>query len=300
MTQTFASNEAASTTAGNGFDRLSEFNLDRISRLIVRHVGIRLPATKRLMVEGRLRKRMRETGHARLDDYCRFLFDENGLAGELVHVIDAVTTNKTEFFREREHFALLASTLVPALLDGRGAGARSRLKLWSAASSNGAEAYSLAMMMASLADRYAGLQFAVLGTDISTEMLDQAMRAIYPVEMIEPVPSDMQSRHFMRGRSPSWHKEVRVVPELRRLVRFERLNLMDENYSVDRDVDIIFLRNVLIYFEKPTQEAVVQRLVGHLRPGGFIVLGHSESMIGSNLRLKQWAPGVFQRTRDAQ
>lgn len=275
-------------------DRLTDRDFRRIAELIGGQAGIKLPPAKRLMVEGRLRKRVRALGHGGLAGYCRFLFEEGGLAGELVHVIDAVTTNKTDFFREADHFSALEKRLVPALLAARRPGGKPKLKLWSAASSNGAEAYSIAMVMADLAARDDGFQFTVLGTDISTEMLAAAERAVYPEEMLAPVPAELQRCYVMRGSTPARRGEMRIVPELRRLVRFRRLNLMDESYAVDRDVDVIFLRNVLIYFEKATQEAVVRRLAGHLRPGGFLILGHSESMIGTNLRFRQWAPGMFQ------
>lgn len=281
-------------------DRLSDADFNRIAVLIGDYTGIKLPPSKRLMVEGRLRRRVRAAGLANLTEYCGHLFEDDGLAGELIHVIDAVTTNKTEFFREREHFTMLERTLLPSLLKQRRPGTIPKLKLWSAASSNGAEAYTIAMVMADMVARGNGFQFAVLGTDISTGMLEQAVRAVYPAEMVSPVPAEMQSRYLMRGHTPSWHSEVRIVPELRSVVRFQRLNLMDKSYPIDRDVDVIFLRNVLIYFEKETQEAVVRRLFAHLRPGGFLILGHSESMIGSNLQLKQWAPAVFQRAPEPQ
>jgi chemotaxis protein methyltransferase CheR len=275
-------------------DRLNSKDFDRIAALVGSHAGIKLPPSKQLMVEGRLRKRVRHLGLCSLTEYCRFLFDEDGLSSELVHLIDAVTTNKTDFFREPEHFVALEKTLVPALINSQRSRGKAKLKFWSAASSNGAEAYTIGMVMADLAAKRQDFQFAVLGTDISTEMLAAGRRAVYPVEMIAPVPPDKQQRYLMRGQSPKWNKEVRIVPELRSRVRFQRLNLMDDTYRVDRDVDVIFLRNVLIYFEKPTQEAVVRRLVKHLRPGGFLILGHSESMIGTNLRLSQLSPGVFQ------
>lgn len=275
-------------------DRLCDKDYNRIAALIGKEAGIRLTPAKRLMVEGRLRKRVRGLGLASLTEYCRFLFDDGGLGGELVHIIDAVSTNKTDFFREAEHFTCLEKNILPALIGRRRSDSRIKLKLWSAASSNGAEAYTIAMVMADVMAKNRNIQFAVLGTDISTEMLAAAEQAIYPAEMIAPVPPEMQKRYVMRGSNSSSQNKVRIVPELRRLVRFERLNLMDPSYPIDEDVDVIFLRNVLIYFDKPTQEAVIRRLIGHLRPGGFLILGHSESMIGTNMRLQQWAPGVFQ------
>jgi chemotaxis protein methyltransferase CheR len=276
-------------------DRLKDKDYARIARLVGDHTGIKLPPSKRIMVEGRLRKRMRVLGHAGFAEYCGYLFDQGGIDTEFVHLIDAVTTNKTDFFREVEHFTALERVIVPALIRARRPGEGISIKLWSAASSTGAEAYSIAMVMAELAARHGKLDFDVLGTDISTEVLEQAKLAIYPSEMIAPLPAAICERYVMRGRTPGRQGEVRIVPELRRRVRFYRLNLMDTKYPFDHDMDVVFLRNVLIYFDKPTQEAVAGRLVRHLRPGGFLILGHSESVVGSSLRLRQWAPSVFQR-----
>ena len=276
-------------------DRLTDKEYARVARLVSDFAGIKLPAVKRIMVEGRLRKRMRALGHERLKDYCAFLFDGGGLETEFVHLIDAVTTNKTDFFRENEHFSLLSSEIVPELLNLRRPGERAVIKLWSAASSTGAEAYTIAMVMAELAARRRELDFEILGTDISTEVLGQAVLGIYPKDMIAPVPAEMCRRYVMYGHSAKYCDDVRIVPELRRRVRFMRLNLVDDRYPLKRDMDVIFLRNVLIYFDKATQEAVTSRMIDHLRPGGFLILGHSESVIGSGLKLRQWAPAIFQR-----
>lgn len=276
-------------------DRLKDKDYVRIARLVSEHTGIKLPPSKRTMVESRLRKRIRVLGYAGLDDYCHYLFNQGGIDREFVHLIDAVTTNKTDFFREIEHFTILEQSLVPALIGMRRPGARGAIKLWSAASSTGAEAYTIAMVMSEVAARLGEMNFEVLGTDISTEVLEQARLAIYPSEMIAPVPAAVRERYVMHGRTPHRRAEVRIVPELRSKVRFCRLNLMDTKYPFDHDMDVIFLRNVLIYFDKPTQEAVAARLLSHLRPGGFLILGHSESVVGSSLKLRQWAPSIFQR-----
>jgi chemotaxis protein methyltransferase CheR len=275
-------------------DHLSDSDFARISALISRQVGIKLPAAKRLMVEGRLRRRLRALRLPSFADYCDHLFSEAGSEDELTYLINAVTTNKTDFFREPEHFELMRDQLVPSLLSDR----RDRsplLKVWSAASSTGAEAYTIAMVLADVAARDHSFEFAVLGTDISTDVLETGRRAVYPAEQIAPVPPAMQSRYLMHARRPGARPEVRMVPELRRHVRFDRLNLMQESYPYDRDVDIIFLRNVLIYFEKADQAAVIKKLAGHLRPGGYLLLGHSESMIGTAVTMRQVAPATFQK-----
>ena len=276
-------------------DRLSAADFERIADLIGREVGIRLPPGKRLMVEGRLRRRLRALELQNFDIYCRYLFSGNGMQAELPYLINVVTTNKTDFFREPEHFNLMRSMLVPGLLAARSGTHQPLLKVWSAAASTGAEAYTTAMVLADLARQNKDFPFAILGTDVSTEVLDTARRAIYPADQIMPVPAEYQSRYLLWPRRRGLRNEVRIVPELRRHVRFEHLNLMDTSYPYDRDVDIILLRNVLIYFSKSDQAAVISRLVGHLRPGGYLLLGHSESMIGTAVPVRQVAPAVFQR-----
>jgi len=275
-------------------DHLGDADFQRISTLIGRAVGIKLPPGKRLMVEGRLRRRLRALQLPGFADYGHYLFRQGGLESELTHLVNAVTTNKTDFYREPEHFELLHQRLVPQLLAAR----RERLpllKLWSAASSTGAEPYTIAMVLADLAAQRRDFRFAVLATDISTDVLETGRRAVYPAEQLEPVPPGPRARYVMQARRAGPRPETRIVPELRRLVRFEQLNLMRDTYPYDRDVDVIFLRNVLIYFDKQDQSAVIGRLVGHLRPGGYLLLGHSESMIGTAVAMRQIAPAVFQK-----
>ncbi|OAM80145.1 chemotaxis protein CheR [Devosia elaeis] len=276
-------------------DHLSVADFQRIAALIGEQVGIRLPPAKRLMVEGRLRKRIRALHLASLRAYGDYLFRQDGLGSELPYLINAVTTNKTDFFREPEHFELMEKMLVPDLLAQRLAERNPLLKVWSAASSTGAEAYTIAMVLADMAAQRRDFRYSILGTDVSTDVLAQGRRAIYPAEMIAPVPPGMQSRYLMFARRPGPRPEVRIVPELRRNVQFHRLNLMASSFPIDRDVDIIFLRNVLIYFEKADQAAVISRLIDHLRPGGYLLLGHSESMVGTSITMRQVAPAVFQK-----
>lgn len=279
-----------------GSSTLSERDFARIAGIISEHTGIKLPAAKHLMLEGRLRRRAGLAGFATIDDYCGYLFEEGGLKEEFQHVVDVATTNKTDFFREASHFDFLAERIVPALL-AQGAANRT-IKLWSAASSTGAEAYTIAMVMAELARSNTGLRYAILGTDISTAVLESARRAIYPKPMLDPVPPALQRRYVMFDNGVGESGRARIVPELRRKCGFQQLNLMDKSYPVDRDVDVIFIRNVLIYFEPAVQNAVVTRLWGHLRPGGHLILGHSESMIGTRMGLPQAASGVFRKDRN--
>ncbi|SFK66500.1 CheR family methyltransferase [Methylorubrum salsuginis] len=277
-------------------DQLSERHFRSIAEVIETRVGIQLPVTKRTMLEGRLRKRVRALRLDSLDDYGRHLFDQGRLAEEFVHLVDCVTTNKTDFFREPAHFDLMRQTLVPRLraLSGH-RGERPLLKVWSAAASTGAEAYTLAMVLQDLINEGGRFEYAILGTDVSTEVLRVAAAGIYSDDMLDAVPAATRRRYVMAARDPA-RQQGRIVPELRRRVRFQHLNLMDERYAIDRDVDILFCRNVLIYFDRPTQRAVLERLAGHLRPGGYLIVGHSESMSVAGLQgLTQVTSTVFRR-----
>ena len=257
------------------------------------HTGIRLPPAKQTMVEGRLRKRIRALGLTKVEDYGRAIFEGGKLDDEFVHLIDCVTTNKTDFFREPDHFVFMRERAMPLLASLR-TGANTPLKFWSAAASIGAEAYTIAMVAAD-ALGLEGHRFSVLGTDISTEVIAQAQSGVFPESMMDPVPPRLRERYVMRAIDAE-RQEVRIVPELRRMVRFHCLNLMEPTYRVDRDFDVIFCRNILIYFAKATQDAVLKRLCNHLRKGGFLVVGHSESLAGAELGvMQQVAPTIFRR-----
>jgi chemotaxis protein methyltransferase CheR len=271
---------------------LTERDFRLIAELIESQVGIRLPQAKRVMLEGRLHKRARALGCFDLAEYVERLFDDKNFATELVHLIDVVTTNKTDFFREPSHFEFMREVAVPESLDRRTRGGRP-LKIWSAACSTGMEAYTIAMVLDDMNRTGPAFEFRILGTDISTSVLDLAKKGIYPRETIAPVPDEWVRRYFLSPRDRA-RTEVRVVPELRRTTNFKRMNLMDAGYPFDRDVDIIFCRNVLIYFDKPTQRKVVDRLCRHVRPGGYLMVGHSESMVHNGSKgLKQVQPTIF-------
>jgi chemotaxis protein methyltransferase CheR len=270
---------------------LTQGDYRQLSGFVSATSGIKLPPSKKAMVEGRLRRRLRNLGFSDFASYCRYVFEAGGLAQEGVHIIDAVTTNKTEFFREPEHFRVLATDVLPRLLPpGRGR----PLKAWSAACSSGAEPYSIAMVLADYMAVNGGPDFQVTATDLCTEVLKIGAIGIYPDEAAEPVPAAMRRRHLLRSRERSECK-IRIAPELRAKVSFMHLNLMDANYPVKGPFDIIFCRNVLIYFERKTQAEVLRRLCGHLAADGYLFLGHSETIAGYNLPLRSVAPTVFIR-----
>ncbi|WP_238366460.1 CheR family methyltransferase [Mesobacterium pallidum] len=267
----------------------------RFRETIYRETGIRMPDSKDHLIVSRLRKRLLETGYGTLDDYLRYLFEQGGMADEWENIVDLVTTNKTDFFRESRHFDILVSRVIPEALERVRPGAVARFRLWSAAASTGAEAYTAAMLLADAAFADRRLDWAVLGTDISTGVLEQAARAIYPASQLADVPAEMRARYLMRGKGPKGATRMRFAPEIRSRVRFAWLNLIDPPFDVARQLDAIFLRNVLIYFDAAEQARVVHNVAGHLRPGGWFFVGHAESMIVQEVGLEQVAPGAFRR-----
>ncbi|MBB3964816.1 CheR family methyltransferase [Rhizobium metallidurans] len=271
-------------------DRISKRNFEKLARFIYDYSGIKMPPTKLTMLEGRLRRRLRATQHATFDDYCDFLFHDDGLEQETVYLIDAVTTNKTDFFREARHFEYMQQVALPALVSS---GVRT-IRTWSSACSTGAEPYTMAMVLEEFVADRRDLNYSILATDLSTDVLATARRGIYAEDMVHPVPRELQRKYVMVAKQQN-RREVRISAELRSRVGFARMNLMDENYPVGEGMHMIFCRNVLIYFDKPTQSGVLKRLCARLLPGGYMFIGHSESITGIDLPLKQVSNTVFQR-----
>ncbi|RMG93141.1 MAG: methyltransferase domain-containing protein [Candidatus Dadabacteria bacterium] len=273
--------------------RLSDRDFRRIARFMEEYAGIRLPPAKRLMVEGRVRRRLRELGIPAFEAYCDHVFGPEG-ADERLRLVDALTTNKTDFFREPEHFRFLVSRAVPARVQAEGAGIRRPLAIWSAGCSTGEEPYTLAMVLLdAVASRLPGFRFEILATDLSTRVLEVATRAVYPEERIGPVPPEMRRRHLLRSKDPT-RGLVRMAPHVRRLVRFRRLNLMEE-FRFREPMDIVFCRNVMIYFDRATQEELLGKFWRVIAPGGYLFLGHSETLTGMADRFRSVAPTVYER-----
>lgn len=273
---------------------LSDKIFHDLSEFISRELGIKMPAAKKTMLQVRLMKRLRRLKMDSFETYCRYIFSPEGRAQELVHMLDAVTTNKTDFFRESRHFDILTQTVLPELVSQRGAGGRRRFILWSAGCSTGAEPYTLAIVLHEFAKLNENLDYLILATDISTKVLAKARDAIYTENEAKPIPLPLKKKYLLRGNSNSLGL-VRLVPEIRKKVAFRRLNFMDEDYAITDAMDVVFCRNVIIYFDRPTQQIVLSRLCRHLRPGGFLFMGHSETLNGFHLPLQQVATTVYRK-----
>ena len=275
---------------------LNNKDFERLSRFIYGQFGIKMPGAKQTMLEGRLAKRVRMLKLNSFTEYCDFLFSEKGQKEELVHLINAVTTNKTDFFREPAHFDYLTRTVLPTLAGTSGAGVRNKLKIWSAGCSTGEEPYTLTMVLSeyALAHPEFSAGYSILATDISTRVLQMAKNAVYHTDRIAPITQPLRKKYLLRNKDKN-NPVVRIVPELRNQVTFGRLNFMDEDFGLREQLDIIFCRNVIIYFDKETQERLMNKFCRYLVPGGYLFLGHSESQHGYNLPLVQVSPTVYQR-----
>ena len=271
---------------------LSNADFNRIRDLVYDESGINLNAEKKTMVEIRIRRRLRDLEISSFADYCSYVFGADGHQTELVHLIDAVTTNKTDFFREAGHFDFLTSKALPELAARYGISRRSLV--WSAGCSSGEEPYTLAMVLNEYAQTHPGFQFNVLATDICTAVLEKARLGIFKSEVAAPVSADLRRKYFMRSSDPG-SQLLRVVPELRARVEFRRVNFMDSDYGVSEPPEIIFCRNVIIYFDRPTQIRILQKLTRHLVPGGYFFSGHSESLQGMDLPLIAAGPSVYRQ-----
>jgi chemotaxis protein methyltransferase CheR len=271
---------------------LSASDFERLRALIHAESGINLNPDKKTMLEVRLRRRLHGLHLSSCAEYCEYLFTPDTQDGELVHLLNAVTTNKTDFFREPDHFEFLASSALPEL--ERRMGAERKLLVWSAGCSTGEEPYTIAMVLSEYAQGHAGFRFGVLATDLSTAVLDKARAGIFKSEVVTPVPVNLRKKHLMRSRDPA-ADVVRIVPELRAKVEFRRLNFMDEDYGLSETPGVIFCRNVIIYFNRQTQERLLRKLVHHLAPGGYFFAGHSESLQSMDLPLVSAGPSVYRK-----
>ncbi|MFO1475283.1 MAG: protein-glutamate O-methyltransferase CheR [Verrucomicrobiota bacterium] len=273
---------------------ISPQSFERFARHITGTLGIKMNSGKVSMLQSRLLRRLRELRLASLEEYQEYLFHSADAQEEQVQFINAITTNKTDFFREPQHFTFLTETALPEIARLHGDPASWRANIWCAGCSSGEEPYTLAMVLAEYARTHPGFDFSIFATDISTRVLQHAEAGIYDEDRIAPVSLQLRRSYFLRSKDPSKHL-VRVIPELRSRVRFRRLNFMDADYGVHERFDLISFRNVMIYFDRPTQEAVISRLCRNLIRGGYLFVGHSESLAGLNVPVEPVTSATFRK-----
>ena len=269
---------------------LRDTEFEKISRLVYSHCGIHLHDGKKELVKARLSKRIREGNFKSFADYYDYVKTGEG-TDEFIAMIDSLSTNLTSFFREDGHFRAL-SRIVPELAREGARRGRPRIRLWSAGCSSGEEPYTMAITALEAAQGL-NAEIRILATDISTRVLKKAAQGVYPAERVKSVPPDLLRKYFQVGQG-SWAGHYRVKRDVRDLVSFERFNLMDPPPPGD-PFDVIFCRNVMIYFDKKTQEGLVNRFHGCLVRGGYLFIGHSESLTGLSHAFQYLEPSLYRK-----
>jgi len=273
---------------------LTEKEYDQLAQLIYQKTGINLGDQKRELIKARLMKRLRALGLKSFHQYFEYVVNEKkGI--ELVEMIDAISTNVTSFFREKQHFDFLTSVALPDLLNRKKRGRDRRLRAWCSACSTGEEPYTIMLTLLSALGSLDGWDFKLLATDISTKVLNIAQNGVYNLPRVQGIPALMLEKYFDQH-SEGKEKYYAIKPEVKQQIVFRRLNLMMESFPFQGKFDFIFCRNVMIYFDRPTQHALVERMCRYLHDDGYLFIGHSESLAGFNrVNLKTLAPATFQK-----
>ena len=286
--QPLRSPDASAATSSFSPTQMSDKEFNYLRTLIYEHVAIDIKDHKKYLLINRLAKRLRLLGLRSFTDYLRYLETGANRNQEFIELIDAVTTNKTDFYREPKHFEFLETNIFPDLMQRQRNRVPAIYRVWSAASSTGEEPYTISICLSELFSRVPGWDFEVMGSDISETVLRAASAGIYDEERLQPVPKPLLSKYFLKG-----DNRYKVKPELAKKVSFKKINLKLDFHKSLSGYDLIFCRNVLIYFDKETQQSIVNKCWHVLRPGGFLFLGHSESLHGANTSFRYIAPAVY-------
>ena len=275
-----------------GYGSLSKADFKRLSHFIYAHFGIYLPPKKQYLLQTRLVKRLRALGISSYAEYTEYVL-KNGLNGdEAFEMIDVVSTNKTDFFRDKAHFDFITEKLIPQW-PGK------LIKAWSAGCSSGQETYTLAMILGEAKSKQEISGFELYGSDISASVLEKAKKAIYPYHEVVNIPERYRRKYLLRSRQIE-KPQIRVVPGLRATARFMRINLLSETFPVPVNFQLIFCRNTLIYFDRETQLKVVSHLSRHLAANGYFFIGFSESLLDMDTRamgLQLIKPTIYQKVQ---
>jgi len=272
-------------------EELSEKDFQAFSSFIYSQYGIKMPPVKRIMLQGRLLKRIRELNMNSYAEYKEFFFSKEGQQKEIFNFLNVITTNKTDFFREPVHFNFLSEVLLPEYLENNSSGI---FNVWSAGCSSGEEPYTISIILNEFKANNPVFNFSILGTDISHKVMNMAARGVYAANKVDLMPLDYKKKYFLKSKD-KMNPTVRVNPLLQKNITLKYLNLINGPYDIKEKYQVIFCRNVLIYFDRATQEKVINNLCHHLEPGGYFFIGHSESLSGMNVPLKHIKPTIFQK-----
>ncbi len=272
---------------------LDEKDFRRISDLVYEHCGINLHDGKKELVRARLAKRLREGRFNTFSQYIQHVLDDP-TGREFSVLVDSLSTNLTKFFREDQHFEYMRSQLLPRMIATKQRANSSRIRAWSAGCSSGEEPYSIAITLREEIQGKGRWDVKLLATDVSTRILERARRGLYEKDRIDPIPVALRNRYLIRRRDGATEK-YEVGPALRELIIFRYLNLMEE-WPIKGPLDFIFCRNVMIYFDKPTQGRLINRFYDLLGPGGVLFTGHSESLTGIEHAFKYVQPTIYMKS----
>jgi chemotaxis protein methyltransferase CheR len=266
---------------------LKEEEYQRFCTLIYDESGISLGAQKHALLASRLSKRLRDLGLATFTEYYEML-TEDATREEFTRMLDLISTNKTDFFREPKHFDFLRERIIPELERAK------RIRIWSSACSTGEEPYTIAMTLYDGIQSLAQWDIKILASDLSTRVLAKAASGMYDEERVRSVPPETVKQHFLRGHGDSAGL-IKVKPHLMDMIQFQRMNLMDDRFPIKTPLDLIFCRNVMIYFDQATQGTLVNKFHHYLKPGGYLFIGHSESLQWVTHPFKAIAPTIYQK-----
>lgn len=278
------------------FVEISDELFLKVGKMITERYGIKMPLEKKIMFQSRLQRRLHELNIDSFDEYAAKLFNDDNEIAEINLLADFISTNKTEFFREIEHFRFLETYVFPECIKNRLSNQFTQLKLWSAGCSSGQEAYSIGIQLEEfMRTEKVRSDYSILATDISGRMLRVAKQAVYPMSQVAEIPVELKHRYFLKSKNTKEPK-VRVINEIREKVTVAHMNLMDGRYPFEMQFDVVFLRNTLIYFEPKVQFKVLTKVLDCLKTGGYLFIGHSESLINLNLPIQSVAPSVYIKT----
>lgn len=290
---------SGTNTTGHAFDSklptMSDDQFKLFSDFIYKSCGINLKLKKKLMLIARLYKRLNDLNMPNFDAYYNYLLSSKNREEEIINMIDAVTTNKTDFFREPDHFTYLNSKILPEYINSDNFRKGKVLNIWSAGCSTGEEPYTIAIVINEFFNTN-NIQraFNITATDISTKVLDAAGKGVYKFDTMMPVPKNLLNKYFIQTANNN-QKDFCVAPELKKHIKYKRLNLMDDDYKLNELMDMIFCRNVVIYFDRNTQIELFAKFYALLNRGGYIFIGNSESLHGINDNFRMVAPTIYRK-----
>ncbi len=273
---------------------LSDKEFELFRKLIYKKSGINLTPSKKELVKARLSKRLTKTGINSFKEYYNFVTRNDKTGDELVHLLDSISTNKTEFFREKNHFDFLDAKLLPKLIKEKEKSRNKKLRVWCAASSTGEEPYTLVMTILNHIDPNDGWDVKILATDISTKVLRKAIDGIYKKDDLRGISPAIISSHFIRVPINKTNY-FKVKDHLKKLITFRRFNLMTEKFPFRNPFDFIFCRNIMIYFDTETQQRLVSKFYDCLPKDGYLFIGHSETLAKRTLGFKYIQPALYQK-----